>query len=77
MFKDRKRGERTDLSDLHKKIVKEGFTVEDLVKDEGTFPFMVHYGLNITRIVSVSDSMSVKEAPVVHVYTGLPHTGIF
>lgn len=54
-----------------------GYTEEDLIDDPETFKYMVHHGNNMSKIVSLAQSITEKPAPVVHVYTGLAGTGIY
>lgn len=60
---------------MQKKILVGGYSVEDLVKDPSTFGYMVYNANNMIKTVAVADSITKKEPPVVHVYTGLAHTG--
>lgn len=75
MFEEKGQGKRTDLLELREKMLKKGYTKADLIKDKRTFPCMVHYERNISNIMTVINSLKEKVPPVVHVYTGLAHTG--
>lgn len=69
-------GKRNDLKELHRKIMEEKYTEEELVKDPETFKYMVYHGNNLAKTVGIAQSISTKQPPVVHVYTGIPHSGI-